>query len=331
MKKLISMIIAAILTLTLFQPTVYAVQNPSVHVVVDNELVLFPDAQPFVDGTGTLLVPVSCICEHLGLAAEWNKNSHSVIIKNSTDTVMINMPTASDESASVTLNGEAVSTDVAPFIENNRSYASLKFLSDLLHCKTTWNGGIKTALVTSAGYSGDEAASAGKASASSEILKIKSFDGYTLTGKLDLPTGASTVSTLVIFVPGTGPNTYDNHRLIGKTEFNYYDLFANELAKRQVGFFRYNTRGVTAGTKPPTYDTINKEAYQKYTPENQAKDIEAMISELKKNEKLKNAKIVLLGWSEGTIIAPLVAERNHVEISSLMLAGYCNEKMQDII
>lgn len=56
-----------------------------------------------------------------------------------------------------------------------------------------------------------------------------------------------------------------------------------------------------------------------------------MITELKKNEKLKNAKIVLLGWSEGTIIAPLVAERNNVEISSLMLAGYCNEKCRTLL
>ena len=146
-----------------------------------------------------------------------------------------------------------------------------------------------------------------------------------------MPINASDISTLVIFVPGTGPNTYDNHRLVGDKEFNYYDLFAQELGKKQVGFFRYNTRGVDIGDQPPMYDSINMNEYKKYTPENQAKDIEIMITELKKNEKLKNAKIVLLGWSEGTMIAPLVAERNNVEISSLMLAGYCNEKMQDII
>jgi pimeloyl-ACP methyl ester carboxylesterase len=330
LKRLISSIIAAILILTAFQTSVFAAQDPSVHVVVDNELMLFPDAQPFVDGNGSVLVPVFSISKKLGATTDWMKSSHSVIIKNSTDTISITMATAS-KSATVTLNGQTVSTDIAPFIQNDRTYVSLKFLTDLLHCQTTWNGGMKTALVTSAGYLGDQAASTEQGASTSEILQIKSFDGYPLTGKLDLPTGVSTVSTLVIFVPGTGPNTYDNHRLMGTTEFNYYDLFAQELAKRQVGFFRYNTRGVEKGTEPPTYDTINKEEYKKYTPENQAKDIEIMVTELKKNESLKNAKIVLLGWSEGTIIAPLVAKRNHVEISSLMLAGYCNEKMSDII
>lgn len=331
MKKFISSIIAAILILTVFQTSAYAAQNSSVHVVVDNELVLFPDAQPFVDGNDVVLIPVFFICEKMGATAEWNKSFNSVKIKNSTDTITITMPTDYSKSASVELNGQTVSTDIAPFIKNNRTYVSLKFVTDLLHCKITWNSGIRTVFVTSAGYSGDQAASNEQTVTSSEVLQIKSFDGYTLTGKLDLPAGATTVSTLVIFVPGTGPNTYDNHRLIGQKEFNYYDLFAQELAKRQVGFFRYNTRGVDEGSEPPAYDTINKEAYKKYTPENQAKDIEVMVTELKKNEKLKNSKVVLLGWSEGTIIAPLVAERNNVEISSLMLAGYCNEKMQDII
>ncbi|BAK97406.1 hypothetical protein OBV_02080 [Oscillibacter valericigenes Sjm18-20] len=331
MKRLISFIIAAILMLTVFQTSVYAVQDPSVHVVVDNELVRFPDAQPFVDGNGVVLIPAFFVCEKIGATAQWDKSSDSVKIKNSTDTITITMPTDYSKSTSVALNGQTVLPDVIPFIKNSRTYVSLEFLTDLLHCKTTWNGGIRTAFVTSVGYSGDQAASSEQIATSSQVLQIKSFDGYTLTGKLDLPSDVSTVSTLVIFVPGTGPNTYDNHRRIGQKEFNYYDLFAQELTKRQVGFFRYNTRGVDKGSEPPTYDTINKEAYKKYTPENQAKDIESMVTELQKNEKLKDAKIVLLGWSEGTIIAPLVVERNNVEISSLMLAGYCNEKMQDII
>jgi Dipeptidyl aminopeptidases/acylaminoacyl-peptidases len=326
-------LIAAILASTVLPTTVYAAKNTTVHVVVDNELVLFPDAQPFVDNKGIVLVPVMNICEKLGATASWNASTNSVTIINSKDTITINIPVnkAKNKKAFVTLNGQAVPTDIAPFLKNSCTYVSLKFLADLLHCKTTWNSGIKTVFVTSSGYVGDQAASGEKTKTSSEILHIKSFDGYTLTGKLDLPEGASNVSTLVIFVPGTGPNTYDNKRQIGKTEFNYYDLFAQELAKRQVGFFRYNTRGVEEGSEPPTYDTINQEEYKKYTPENQAQDIEAMVTELKKDEKLKNAKIVLLGWSEGTIIAPLVAERNNVEISSLMLAGYCNVKMQDII
>ncbi len=330
MKKITGFLTAVALMLSVLSFNAFAASSTAVHVTADNEVVSFPDAQPLIDSNGNALVPLYFIAQKTGATVEWNGSENSVTVKRQSDTIVIKF-TASGDSSSVTLNNETVSTDIAPFINEDRTYVSLKFLSDLLHCKTTWNSGIKTALVTSPGYSGGSAASSSEVVTTSEVIKLKSFDDYELTGKLDMPKGAQEVPTLVVFVPGTGPNTYDNHRLIGKIEFNYYDLFAQELGSRGVAFFRYNTRGVEAGSEAPTYAKVNKEEYKKYTPENQAKDIEAMITGLKKDSRLKNAKVVLLGWSEGTIIAPLVAERRNVDISSLMLSGYCNEKMLDIV
>lgn len=329
MKKITGFLIVAVLIFSVFTPFASAVEAPSVHVVIDNELVPFPDAQPFVK-EGEAMLPLYFVGQKLGAEVLWNESEYSVTVKTQSDTIVINFP-ESKHSSSVTLNNETVSGDIAPFIQNDRTYVSLKFLSDLLNCRITWNGGVNTALITSSGYSGGYTSEVTENVTTTEVLTIKSFDGYMLSGKLDLPIGAKEIPTLVIFVPGTGPNTYDNHRQVGDIEFNYYDLFAKELGSRGVAFFRYDTRGVKAGKEPPMFADVNIEEYKAYTPENQAKDIEHMITELKKNEKLKNAKVVLLGWSEGTIIAPLVAERNNVEVSSLMLAGYCNVKMQDII
>ena len=36
-----------------------------------------------------------------------------------------------------------------------------------------------------------------------------------------------------------------------------------------------------------------------------------------------------LGWSEGTIISPLVALNNNVKVDGLLLCGYCNENLLD--
>jgi len=331
MKKIIGFLTAAVLALSVILPSAYAAQPPAVHVAVDNEVVLFPDAQPFVDAGGNVLVPLFFTGQMLGASVKWNEKDNSVTIEYSSDTILITMPLNSDIATSVTLNNEIVSTDTAPFIKDDRTYVSLKFLSDLMHCGTSWDGRTHTAFVTSPGYTGISSASDNQDVTTSEVLNIESFDGCTLTGKLDLPAGVSDVSTLVIFVPGTGPNTFDNHRLIGDIEFNYYDLFAQELGSRQLAFLRYNTRGVSSGDEPPMYNTVDMEQYKTYTPENQARDIEIMITELKKNERLRDAKVVLLGWSEGTIIAPLVAERGNADISALMLAGYCNDTMMDII
>ena len=163
-----------------------------------------------------------------------------------------------------------------------------------------------------------------------EIKTIPAFDGYPLTGKLDLPAGG-TAEKLVIFVNGSGPNTYDNRRTAGDKEFNYFDLFAQNLTAEGIAFFRYNTRGVTPGEKPPMFMEVDDEAYQTYLPENSVRDIEAMVRFLKEDDRLKEAKVLLLGWSEGTMIAPAAAARGNVPIDALLLAGYCNDTMEEIL
>ena len=165
---------------------------------------------------------------------------------------------------------------------------------------------------------------------SSELIKIKSFDKEIILGKLDIPEN-KTINTLVIFVHGTGPNTYENYRKIGKIEFNYYDFFSKEFNKINVAFFRYNTRGTDIGKEPPYFDKVNKERFKKYLPNIQVKDIENIVKYFKKDKRFKKSKIILLGWSEGTIISPIVAERKKVKIDALLLAGYANDNLKDII
>lgn len=140
------------------------------------------------------------------------------------------------------------------------------------------------------------------------------------------------IKKLVIYVNGSGPNTYDNKRQwIDGTTFNYHDLFVNEFNKRGIAYCSYNTRGVDVGEKPPFYAEIKDEEYKTYLPSNSVKDIEYIINFLKQKDEFKDAKIYLLGWSEGTIIAPLVALNNNVKVDALLLAGYCNENLRDIL
>ena len=163
-----------------------------------------------------------------------------------------------------------------------------------------------------------------------ELLQVDAYDGYPLQGKLDLP-ASGTADKLVVFVNGSGPNTYDNHRAMGETEFNYFDVFAEQLTARNIAFFRMSTRGVTPGDTPPLYAQIDEEAYRTYIPSNTVRDVEAAIMALKADERLKDAKVYLLGWSEGTAIAPLVAQRAQAPVDALLLAGYMNERMEDVL
>lgn len=163
-----------------------------------------------------------------------------------------------------------------------------------------------------------------------ERLTIPSFDAYPLEGKLDLPAGQE-ADKLVVFVNGSGPNTYDNRREINGISFRYYDLFAEQLTRQGTAFFRASTRGVYPGEAAPMFTEVNDAEYQTYLPETSVQDIEAIVAALKADPRLKNARVYLLGWSEGTMIAPKVAQRGNVQVDALLLAGYCNGTMDEAL
>ncbi len=167
--------------------------------------------------------------------------------------------------------------------------------------------------------------------AAGEIIKFKLPDGETVDGKLSIPANVEKIRQLVIYVHGTGPATYDNHRRFGTFDFNYFDYFANEFNKRSIAFFSYNKRGVTLSETPPLFEKVDREKFRKVIPHTDAGDITTFINVLKQDRRLKKAKVILLGWSEGTVIAPLVATYPRNKVDALFLCGYVNENMWDLI
>ncbi len=161
----------------------------------------------------------------------------------------------------------------------------------------------------------------------SQLFNLKSFDGYTLNIKLNMP-DEKYIERLVIFVHGTGANTYDNHRKVGEIEFSYFDLFVKEFCKRNIAFCRWDTRGCSISKNPPEYVDIDDEKYKTYLPSTSIADIECVVSYFKNQEQFKNSKVILFGFSEGSEIAPLVALNKKVSIDGLLLAGYANENLR---
>ncbi len=162
-----------------------------------------------------------------------------------------------------------------------------------------------------------------------KIETITLFDGSVTKIKYSYPETGS-VKKLVIYVNGSGQNTYDNKRKHPNGGFfNYHDYFRNEFLKQNAAYCTYNTRGIDMGDIEPLYVSVDEEEYKKYKPQNSVKDIECIIKYLTDLPIFHEAKIYLFGWSEGTIIAPLVALRNNVRVDALLLAGYCNENLKD--
>jgi pimeloyl-ACP methyl ester carboxylesterase len=150
-------------------------------------------------------------------------------------------------------------------------------------------------------------------------------DGEETMTRLCLPDNP--VKTLVFCIHGTGPSTW----LTKRDGFNYYDDLAEGFCSNGIAFFSYNRRGVDIGETPPMYHTIDSAKYAKYQPLREAEDVGCMISELRRDSRFESCKIILYGISEGTIIAPLVAERKDVHVDAIFLHGYAHESMYDII
>ncbi len=163
----------------------------------------------------------------------------------------------------------------------------------------------------------------------SERIDVTAADGAVLQGKLDSPEGAP--DRLVLFVNGSGPNTYDNTRQLMDGTFNYYDLFAEQLTAGGAAFFRWSTRGCAPDDEPPLYTHVDGETYQTYVPDTSISDVESVIMALRADPRLADCPVWLLGWSEGTMIAPQVAARQSAPVDALVLCGYVNGTMAETL
>jgi pimeloyl-ACP methyl ester carboxylesterase len=155
-----------------------------------------------------------------------------------------------------------------------------------------------------------------------EVMRIASFDDALIEGRLHVPASGFR-DKIVIDVPSSGPHTYENRRQIGRSlTINYHDFFRDELARRGVAYFSCSTRYTAPdAANPPNFDRVDRDKFYTYTPSQKVQDLEAVITSLKKDKRLATSRVLLLGFSEGAIIATLVAERKRVPVDAVFLAG----------
>ncbi|MBD3401383.1 hypothetical protein GF420_00690 [candidate division GN15 bacterium] len=164
-----------------------------------------------------------------------------------------------------------------------------------------------------------------------EILRIPSFDGVELIGRLNMPSDGF-AGKIVIDVPGTGPHTYLNRRKIGRSlVFNFHDYFAEEFNRRGIAYFSYNTRYTQPDTIPPTFDKVNREKFFTYTPSIKIRDLEEIVKFLREDPRLQSSRIILLGQSEGAIIAAQLVANGSVPVDALLLCGTPTEDVYSLI
>ncbi|GEP93295.1 alpha/beta hydrolase [Chitinophaga terrae (ex Kim and Jung 2007)] len=123
-----------------------------------------------------------------------------------------------------------------------------------------------------------------------------------LYGTLTIPETNSR-GIAVVIVPGSGPTDRDGNQY-GLIYTNAYKFIAHELAKVGISCLRYDKAGVGASIGP-NYNE-RKLSFDSY-----ANSLQHWIKQLKEEKGIR--KIVLIGHSEGTILAMIAAGKIHVD------------------
>ena len=152
MRKISLFIMALVAALT-FTATFAAaedsiIETPNVRIVIDGEADSYTDV-PLIVNDRTML-PLREVLVNLGVQNDdehilWNGDEQSVTVVTEDKTIVLQVG-----STTATVNGEAMTLDVAPMIypENNRTYIPARFVSESLGKKVVWDGSTTTVLIT---------------------------------------------------------------------------------------------------------------------------------------------------------------------------------------
>ena len=115
---------------------------------VNGKEISFPDQQPYLNKDGRTMVPIRFISESLGAAVGWDEKTKTVTItgKDKSGEVMIVKLRIGENRA--TVNGKNVAFDTKAEFKNGRTMVPLRFVSEVLGAKVSWDQNTKTVNIT---------------------------------------------------------------------------------------------------------------------------------------------------------------------------------------
>ncbi|HMC84234.1 MAG TPA: alpha/beta hydrolase [Chitinophagaceae bacterium] len=142
----------------------------------------------------------------------------------------------------------------------------------------------------------------------SDEIEFKNINAkIALSGTLTLPEKNGTNYPVVILITGSGPQDRDES-LLGHKPFL---IISDYLTRNGIAVLRYDDRGTAQSGGN----------FKTATSADFATDVEAAIGYLKTRKEINQAKIGLMGHSEGGMIAPMVAANNPDVNFIVLLAG----------
>ncbi|HWU44359.1 MAG TPA: alpha/beta fold hydrolase, partial [Bdellovibrio sp.] len=164
---------------------------------------------------------------------------------------------------------------------------------------------------------------------------IKSFDGFSLPYSLEVPEGMKKedVKSVVVFVHGSGPNDMNEDLSDGSVPKGVQNLvfkdISDALLSQGIATVRYNKRSyeitVRLERDPKTKESQEYKNLMAHPFKYYIDDLAAVVDFAHK--EFPNAKMNILGHSEGTGVAIYVASKKSF-INGVCLIGFSNESTE---
>lgn len=145
-----------------------------------------------------------------------------------------------------------------------------------------------------------------------ENVTISTTRGYTLAGTLTRPV-RSTPVPVVITISGSGPQERDSRLDAVVKGYAPFREIADTLGRRGIAVLRYDDRGVGASG--------GADSRKRSTSVDFADDVLSVVAWLRTRPDIDSKHIMLLGHSEGGLIAPIAAAKDAGIHAIALLAG----------
>lgn len=167
-----------------------------------------------------------------------------------------------------------------------------------------------------------------------EDISFKTYDGIDIKAKITKPAHFNKPLPAILLIAGSGPQDMDvtkpaSMTSTGKTEKNF-KLLAEELSKAGFAVLRYNKRGVEGYDYEKDKPIVNEEIRKKAGFYDLVEDAKTAFNVLKFQKDINPSKTLLIGHSEGTIIASRLALKEP-DIKEIILMGVAGRNLYDIL
>ncbi|MEW9701171.1 C40 family peptidase [Paenibacillus sp. SI8] len=125
-----------------------AASSLPVKVQINDEIVQFPEVQPFIDGKGVLQVPLRILTEKLGYQVAWAKQGDDVVVGLTRNKQAILLTT--DEQQAI-VDSKKISLESSPTLFQGNTYVPLRFITETFGSPIEWDESNQVAIVNADG------------------------------------------------------------------------------------------------------------------------------------------------------------------------------------